>query len=172
MLLLGEFQNLDDEVQVPVGGIGGESLGFLLEELAYAALAERYAVEVIPNWHESFVATSGPHRIDTTGEVIRETYPPAYWPGETLGDHLEFALKYDGTNLAILSRLASSQHTSGWGKIRFRPLRMQRSLHTGSCSFIPLRMAMDAFTVSSSTTSLPVAGSHPKESCSRFQRQC
>ena len=32
-------------------------------------------------------------------------YPAKYWPGETLGDHLEFALKYDGTNLAILASL-------------------------------------------------------------------
>jgi len=37
--------------------------------------------------------------------VIEEVYPPKYWPGNTLGDHLEFALKYDGTNLAILASL-------------------------------------------------------------------
>jgi len=71
----------------------------------YLALARRYSLEVIANWHESFVATSGMHRVETNGAQARETYPPAYWPGEALGDHLEFALKYDGTNLAILSRL-------------------------------------------------------------------
>ncbi|MFH1076884.1 MAG: Fic family protein [Pseudomonadota bacterium] len=37
--------------------------------------------------------------------MIEEVYPFKYWPGETLGDHLEFALKYDGTNLAILASL-------------------------------------------------------------------
>jgi len=37
--------------------------------------------------------------------MIEEVYPPKYWPGDTLGDHLEFALKYDGTNLAILASL-------------------------------------------------------------------
>jgi hypothetical protein len=51
------------------------------------------------------VTTSGIHRIDSTEGVIEEVYPPKYWPGNTLRDHLEFALKYDGTNLAILASL-------------------------------------------------------------------
>ena len=71
----------------------------------YAALIERYGLDVIPNWHRSFVAITGTHRIDSTGGVTCEVYPAKYWPGDTLGDHLEFALKYDGTNLAILSSL-------------------------------------------------------------------
>jgi len=71
----------------------------------YAALIERYGLEVIPNWHKSLVTTSGIHRIDSGEGVIKEVYPSKYWPGDTLGDHLEFALKYDGTNLAILSVL-------------------------------------------------------------------
>jgi len=69
----------------------------------YVALIGQYGLKVMPNWHESFVATSGIHRIDSTGSVVREIYPPTYWPGEGLGDQLEFALKYDGTNLAILA---------------------------------------------------------------------
>ena len=76
-----------------------------LRPAGYAALIERYNLDVIPNCHESLVATSGTHRIDATGDIVRETYPPAYWPGQTLGDHLEFALKYDGTNLAILTNI-------------------------------------------------------------------
>jgi hypothetical protein len=71
----------------------------------YAALTERYGIEVIPNWHKSFVATSRTHRIDSTGDVIEEVYPSTYWPGDSVGDHLEFALKYDGTNLAIMAGL-------------------------------------------------------------------
>lgn len=76
-----------------------------LRPAGYVALVKRYDLEVIPNWHESFVATRGTHRVETSGGLVRETYLPAYWPGDTLGDHLEFALKYDGTNLAILSSL-------------------------------------------------------------------
>ena len=71
----------------------------------YAALIERYGLVVIRNWHQSLVATSGTHRIDSTEGVIEEVYPSKYWPGDSLGDHLEFALKYDGTNLAILASL-------------------------------------------------------------------
>ena len=71
----------------------------------YAALIEQYELDVIPNWHTSLVATSGIHRIDSRAGIIKKVYPPKYWPGETLGDHLEFALKYDGTNLAILASL-------------------------------------------------------------------
>jgi len=71
----------------------------------YEALNEIYGLDVIPNWHRSLVTTSGIHRIASTGGVVEEVYPAKYWPGDTLGDHLEFALKYDGTNLAILASL-------------------------------------------------------------------
>jgi Fic family protein len=71
----------------------------------YAALIDRYSLDVIPNWHRSFVATCGIHRIHSSGDVIEEVYPAKYWPGDSVGDHLEFALKYDGTNLAVLAIL-------------------------------------------------------------------
>ncbi len=70
----------------------------------YNALIARFRLEVIPYWHESFVATGNSRRADTTGGgVTKEVYPARYWPGDTLGDHPEFALEYDGTNLAILA---------------------------------------------------------------------
>ena len=81
-----------------LGGTGTRPAG-------YEALVARYDLDVIPNWHRSFVASSGPNRIDTTSGVTEEVYPSKYWPGDSLGDHLEFALKYDGTNLAILANL-------------------------------------------------------------------
>ncbi len=71
----------------------------------YAELIEQYELDIIPNWHTSLVATSRIRRIDSRAGIIKEIYPSNYWPGETLGDHLEFALKYDGTNLAILASL-------------------------------------------------------------------
>jgi Fic family protein len=69
----------------------------------YRALLDRFRLDVIPNWHQSCVATGNSHRVDTTAGVTVEVYPAKYWPGDSLGDHLEFALKYDGTNLAILA---------------------------------------------------------------------
>lgn len=72
----------------------------------YAALIERYRLEVIPTWHRSLVASRGGiHSAYSVGDVVEEVYSSRYWPGEELGDHLEFALKYDGTNLAILATL-------------------------------------------------------------------
>jgi len=76
-----------------------------LRPAGYAALIEQYGLFVIPNWHRSLVTTSGIHRLDSTGNAVEEIYPAKYWPGEELGDHLEFALKYDGTNLALLASL-------------------------------------------------------------------
>ncbi len=35
----------------------------------------------------------------------KTVYPESYWPGDRTGDHLEFALKYDGVHLGILSAL-------------------------------------------------------------------
>ncbi len=76
-----------------------------LRKAGYAALIERYELGVIPNWHISWVARGAMHRITSRGGVVEEVYPSKYWPGDTLGDHLEFALKYDGTNLGILASL-------------------------------------------------------------------
>ena len=77
----------------------------ILRPAGYAELIERYDLDVIPNWHTSRVTTSGIHRIDSTNGITEEIYPPTHWPGEELGDHLEFALKYDGANLGILATL-------------------------------------------------------------------
>ncbi|MBU2644666.1 Fic family protein [bacterium] len=79
--------------------------GVKLRPAGYAALIQRYGLEVIPNWHSSLVATSGIHRVNKTRAGIEEVYAPKYWPGDSLGAHLEFACKYDGLNLAILAAL-------------------------------------------------------------------
>ena len=71
----------------------------------YQALIVRFQLDVIPNWHQSYIAPGNSHRVATNGDLTEEIYPSRYWPGDKLGDHLEFALKYDGTNLAILAGL-------------------------------------------------------------------
>lgn len=84
----------------------GDSYGREQRPAGYAALLERYGLEAIPNWHRSYVvATGGTHRARAMREGVEETYPAVYWPGDSLGAHLEFALKYDGTSLAILATL-------------------------------------------------------------------
>lgn len=71
----------------------------------YTSLVERYGLQVIPHWHRSAVSTRTTHKIQVAEGQTEETFPAKYWPGESLGEHLEFALKYDGTNLGILSSI-------------------------------------------------------------------
>lgn len=71
----------------------------------YEALIERYNLRIISNWHRSFVGSGGTHTRDTSDGNTIETYRVGYWPGGSSCDHLEFALKYDGTNLAILAKI-------------------------------------------------------------------
>ena len=68
----------------------------------YAALADRYSLCAICNRHRSRVSHAKIHRTVVEGLFVEEVYPRSFWPGESLGDHLAFALKYDGTNLALL----------------------------------------------------------------------
>lgn len=76
-----------------------------LRPAGYTDLVGRYGLEVIPNWHRSLVAHANTHRVASVNAMVEETYSASYWPGESLGDHLEFALKYDGTNLGILAKI-------------------------------------------------------------------
>ena len=78
----------------------------------YTALARMLGIAVMPNWHESVVAANGGHRIEIERGIVRETFIARYWPGDTLADHLEFALKYDGVNLAILARVFAATGAS------------------------------------------------------------
>ncbi len=98
------------------GGGGGRPAG-------YAALMERHGIRGVPNWHRSVVATTATRRVETMADgTVRETYGPAYWPGDTDGDHLEFAIKPDGTNLAILSRLFKAMDAAALTEfVRSRP---------------------------------------------------
>jgi len=71
----------------------------------YLFLVKRFNLNVIPHPHSSYVSKSTVHRSEVQGEIVKDIYPDSYWPGETTGNHLEFALKYDGVNLAYLTLL-------------------------------------------------------------------
>jgi Fic family protein len=71
----------------------------------YAFLISRYGLSVFPNWHISSVSPTGTLRRAIHDGQEESVYPQSYWPGDRTGDHLEFALKYDGVNLGILSAL-------------------------------------------------------------------
>jgi len=71
----------------------------------YAYLLDKFGLAGMPHWHTSFVSSSGTHRSKVQDGVIEDRYPIRYWPGEKVGNHLEFALKYDGVNLGLLTRI-------------------------------------------------------------------
>jgi hypothetical protein len=71
----------------------------------YSHLVRVYKLRAMPHWHESAIGSGAAHRIEERDGIVRETYPAVYAPGESLGDQLDFALKYDGLSLNILAEL-------------------------------------------------------------------
>ncbi len=71
----------------------------------YAFLIEQYDLSALPNWHTSSVSPTGTLRRAIQDGRVESVYPQSYWPGDGTGDHLEFALKYDGVNLGMLSAI-------------------------------------------------------------------
>ncbi len=83
----------------------------------YAFLIEQYGLSALPNWHTSSVSPTGTLRSIIQNGRVESVYPQSYWPGDGTGDHLEFALKYDGVNLGLLSALfdvAPADETAAW----------------------------------------------------------
>ena len=68
----------------------------------YAWLLSRFGLTAMPNWHSSFVAATGGRQQKVQDDKVEDIYSLQYWPGEKIGDHLEFALKYDGVSLSSL----------------------------------------------------------------------
>ena len=79
--------------------------GFETRLAGYAYLLDMLGVDGMPHWHKSSVSSSGTHRSKIKDGVSEDIYPLRYWPGEDVGDHLEFALKYDGVNLGLLTQI-------------------------------------------------------------------
>ena len=71
----------------------------------YAFLLKKFSIVGMPHWHRSSVSTAGTHKSEIQGGFVDEVFRAQYWPGETVGGHLEFALKYDGVNLGLLGRI-------------------------------------------------------------------
>ncbi len=74
-------------------------------QAGYTFLIERYDLSALPNWHTSSISSTGSLRSTIQDGQVESVYPQSYWPGDGPGDHLEFALKYDGVNLGLLSAL-------------------------------------------------------------------
>jgi len=76
-----------------------------LKPVGYSELVRRYSLEVIPHHAQSFLAEKGRRKTIINGHRRTEIYTKKYDPGDNLGDHLTFALKFEGINLEILNAL-------------------------------------------------------------------
>jgi len=80
-------------------------------------LIEKYRLMVLPNWHISSISQTGTLRSTIQDGKIETIYPMSYWPGDRTVNHIEFALKYDGVNLGVLSALfdvVPEEEVTGW----------------------------------------------------------
>jgi len=68
----------------------------------YAYLIEAFQLQSMPLHHRSLISRSsqGATIKKLQNGRIEEVYRSQYWPGDTIYDHLEFALKYDGIDLS------------------------------------------------------------------------
>ena len=71
----------------------------------YAALVQRYGLEVLPHWRWTFVGQSHVRRQLERAGVHHEILPPPRWPGDRDIEHLLFALRYDGVSTSICRAL-------------------------------------------------------------------
>lgn len=89
-----------------------EKRNYEIKPAGYLFLQKKLNLNVMPNWHLSFVSTAGTIQSRIQNGFIEETYPQSYWPGENIGDHLEFALKYDGINFGFLAAVFNTVEES------------------------------------------------------------
>jgi len=92
---------LADEISGPLTAFHGRRLPVEAEVVGYGWLWERYGLQLpLP---ARLVAIGTRHRRIETGEWLVLT--PRHRPEETLAGQLEFALKWEGLNLAVLASL-------------------------------------------------------------------
>ena len=75
-----------------------------LKSVGYKALIDRFGIDSLPNWHYSFISIdTHTHKKEIKNKIVYEIYPKKYAINDSVMEHLEFALKYDGVNLVLLS---------------------------------------------------------------------
>ena len=79
--------------------------------VGYGALLERSRLNPLPHWCVSYITPKGERKTVVAPDLTTEIYPARYDPGDSVGDHLEFALKYEGVNLEILKAVFRATDT-------------------------------------------------------------
>lgn len=73
--------------------------------VGYTALMEKYELRVLPHWCSSYIHPRGRRTTDIEDGRLIQLFTPRHHPGDSLGDHLEFALKHEGLNLNLMAAL-------------------------------------------------------------------
>ncbi len=69
----------------------------------YLYILHEWQILSIPHWHESAVGRSIAEVHQLADGRRRDVYRSRSWPGDSIIEHLHFAIKYDGVHLALLS---------------------------------------------------------------------
>jgi Fic family protein len=70
--------------------------------VGYLWLAKHFNLQAIPPPQQSFIVEKGRRHTVEAPRQVTEYYLKSYWPGDTVFDHIEFALKHEGTYLPYL----------------------------------------------------------------------
>ena len=89
----------------PLGFFASPPIPPKAEPVGYAKVIREHDLAVLPPRRVSFISPVGGKRIHEVDGRTLTVYPASYAPGDGLCHHLEFALKYEGTSLEILSAL-------------------------------------------------------------------
>ncbi|MCG2712045.1 MAG: hypothetical protein L6416_06950, partial [Candidatus Omnitrophica bacterium] len=69
-----------------------------LKPVGYSELVRRYSLNVLPCYSQAFIVQKGRRKTVIEGYRKTEFYTTKYDPGAGLGNHLTFALKFEGLN--------------------------------------------------------------------------
>ncbi len=76
------------------------------QPVGYTWLVEAYQLKTRPHWRQSFIKSNVQSRETLNrADHVQQNFRQSYAPENTILGHLEFALRYEGINLEILSRL-------------------------------------------------------------------
>lgn len=88
-----------------------------MHPIGYAALVDRFALEVSGMECVALLAAHGHRRTEKCETEVREWFPPQYDPGPAWTAHLGFALKHEGVHLEVLAALfarVSEDELTAW----------------------------------------------------------
>ncbi len=77
--------------------------GHVLKPAGYIYLIEKYGLKVIQPYHTSFISDSSYSKQIFKDGYVEEVYSKKYLPDDSALANLEFALKYDGTDLGVIA---------------------------------------------------------------------